>query len=111
MFPVQRSKENVMKKAIGNTLGSTVDSATKSESRRSHVRSKAMQTVMDFDRLPDSANVRMPVVEVLLDCSTSTVWRKVKKRVLPQPRRLGSNVAHFNVGELRVAMRSFSNEA
>lgn len=33
----------------------------------------------NFDALPDSANVRLPVVAALFACSTVTVWRRVKK--------------------------------
>lgn len=106
MIQVQRSKENFMKKTVSGSTSSADSNTTKAQARRERLRSQTMQTVMDFDKLPDSAYVRLQVAEVLLDCSPSTVWRKIKQRVLPQPRRFGSNVALLNVGEMRKAIRS-----
>jgi predicted DNA-binding transcriptional regulator AlpA len=54
-----------------------------------------------FDSLPDSANVRQPVVEALFGCSGSTVWRMVKRKTLPAPRKLSDRISAWNVGELR----------
>ncbi len=58
----------------------------------------------NFDALPDSANVRLPVVAALFACSTVTVWRRVKKGTLPAGRRLSEGVTAWNVGELRKAL-------
>lgn len=55
-----------------------------------------------FEELPDSAEVRVPVVAALWACSTSTVWRRVKSGDLPEPKRR-NGVTSFNVGELRKA--------
>ena len=54
----------------------------------------------NFDSLPNSANVRQPVVEALFACSPATVWRLVKKGVL-KPKKLSERVTAFNVGDLR----------
>ena len=35
-------------------------------------------TFENFDALPDSAHVRLPVVVGLFACSAATVWRRVK---------------------------------
>jgi len=58
-----------------------------------------------FDALPDSANVRQPVVEALYGCSGATVWRGVKRGTIPPPRKLSARVTAWNVGELRRALR------
>lgn len=58
----------------------------------------------NFDSLPDSANVRQPVVEALLGCSAATVWRMVKRGTL-KPRKLSERVTGWNVGELRQVLR------
>lgn len=58
----------------------------------------------NFDSLPDSANVRQPVVEALFGCSAATVWRMVKRGTL-KPRKLSERVTAFNVGELRTALK------
>ncbi|MBN9125729.1 MAG: transcriptional regulator [Nitrosospira sp. 56-18] len=55
----------------------------------------------NFDSLPDSAHVRQPVVEALFGCSGSTLWRMVKRRDLPAPRKLSERISAWNVGELR----------
>jgi hypothetical protein len=57
----------------------------------------------NFDSLPDSANVRQPVVEALFACSPATVWRMVKRGVL-KPKKLSERVTAFNVGDLRKAL-------
>ncbi len=58
----------------------------------------------NFESLPDSANVRQPVVEGLFACSSATVWRNVKKGIIPAPRKLSERVTAWNVGDLRKAL-------
>ena len=58
----------------------------------------------NFDSLPDSANVRQPVVEGLYGCSSATVWRNVKKGIIPAPRKLSERVTAWNVGQLRAVL-------
>ena len=60
----------------------------------------------NFDSLPDSANVRQPVVQGLVGCSAATVWRMVKRGALPAPRKLSQRVTAWNVGELRKALKA-----
>jgi len=59
-----------------------------------------------FDQLPDSANVRQPVVEALYGCSGSTIRRRVQDGMIPPPRKLSTRISAWNVGELRKAMAS-----
>lgn len=58
----------------------------------------------NFDQLPDSANVRLPVVMALFGCSSATVWRMAQRNEL-KPRKLSQRVTGFNVGELRQALK------
>jgi predicted DNA-binding transcriptional regulator AlpA len=58
----------------------------------------------NFDSLPDSANVRQPIVEALFGCSGSTVWRGVKSGRIPKPRKLSERITAWNVGEIRKAL-------
>lgn len=58
----------------------------------------------NFDSLPDSANVRLPVVAALFACAGVTVWRRVKAGTLPAPRKLGARVTAWNVADLRRAL-------
>ncbi|UJB63266.1 AlpA family phage regulatory protein [Acidovorax sp. YS12] len=55
----------------------------------------------DFDHLPNSAHVRLPVVMALLGCSRATVWRRVKEGCWPAPLKFGGRMALWNVGDLR----------
>lgn len=59
------------------------------------------EALKNFDSLPDSANVRQPVVQALVGCSSATVWRMVKRGTLPAPRKLSERVTAWNVGQLR----------
>lgn len=59
----------------------------------------------DFDQLPDSAHVRLPVVKALYACSPASVWRGVKNSTIPKPHKLSSpRAACWNVGELKKAL-------
>ncbi len=62
----------------------------------------------NFDFLPDSANVRLPVVAALFACSPATVWRRVKRGTLPAARKLSDGVTAWPVGDLRKALRGES---
>lgn len=58
-------------------------------------------TLTQFDSLPNAAHVRLPVVKGLLGCSSATVWRRVKAREIPEPKKFGGRITAWNVGELR----------
>lgn len=57
-----------------------------------------------FGRLPDEAHVRIRVVMALYGCSAASVWRFVKSGAIPTPRKFGSRVTAWNVGELRASL-------
>lgn len=57
-----------------------------------------------WDALPDSAQVRLPVVKALFSCSSATVWRLCRRHELPAPRKLSPGVTTWTVGELRRAL-------
>lgn len=61
------------------------------------------ESLTNFDALPDTANVRLPTVELLMGCSKATVWRMTRDGRLPQPKRRG-RITAWNVGELRRAL-------
>jgi predicted DNA-binding transcriptional regulator AlpA len=65
----------------------------------------AYSVLQHFDSLPNSANVRLPVVQGLLGgCSMATVWRRSRDGTLPAPKKLSERVTAWNVGELRAAL-------
>ena len=57
----------------------------------------------DFDQLPNSAFVRLPVVKALLSISSATVWRMVKAKQL-KSYKLTERTTTFKVGELRALL-------
>lgn len=61
-------------------------------------------TLRDFDQLPDTANVRLPIVAALFACSSASIWRGVKAKRIPAPRKLTPRTTCWNVGELRKAL-------
>ena len=65
----------------------------------------------NFDSLPNSAHVRLPVVAALFGSSPATVWRRVKAKTLPAPRKLSERVSAWNVGQLRSALSDTSCKA
>lgn len=54
----------------------------------------------NFDSLPDSAEVRLPVVCALYGCSPATVWRRVKAKKIPHPIRRDA-ITSWQVGAIR----------
>jgi predicted DNA-binding transcriptional regulator AlpA len=66
-------------------------------------------SLRDFDELPSSGFVRLPVVVSLLGVSPATVWRNVKNGNLPKPKKLTPRTTVWNVGELREAMACKGN--
>jgi predicted DNA-binding transcriptional regulator AlpA len=70
---------------------------SKTESSRPEIPAALAQ----FDQLPDSAHVRLPVVAGLRGVSAATVWRHVKAGLLPAPVKLGPNTTAWRVGDLR----------
>lgn len=69
----------------------------KTESKKQELENKLF---LEFDTLPDAAQVRIKTVQRLLACSRSTVFRLIKSKVL-NPKRFSEKAISFNVGELR----------
>ncbi len=56
-----------------------------------------------FDNLPDSAHVDVRVVATLFGCSPSTIWARLRRKEIPEPRHFGGHT-RWNVGGLRKAL-------
>ena len=63
----------------------------------------------DADLLPNSAQVRLPVVKGLLGISGATVWRMVKAGKL-RTYKLTERTTTFNMGEIRELLNSQKEE-
>lgn len=57
----------------------------------------------NFDRLPNSAHVRIDVVKMITGYSAPSIWRRSAKAndPFPKPRKLGPKNTAWNVGDLR----------
>jgi predicted DNA-binding transcriptional regulator AlpA len=60
-----------------------------------------------FDSLPDSALVRLPVVKNLFSISSPTVWRWSKSGRLPAPIKI-SGITAWQVGSLRKTLKEMT---
>jgi len=71
---------------------------------------KAIKTIdphlQNFEFLPDSAFVRLPVTQGLFACSPATIWRGVKAGWVPEPYKLSPRTTAWNVGDLRRSLAS-----
>ncbi|MDE2370273.1 MAG: AlpA family phage regulatory protein [Burkholderiales bacterium] len=66
--------------------------------------SRTAEVLNNFDRLPDVARVRVPVVAALFGISEPTAWRWSREGKLPQPARHGARMTTWGVGALRRAL-------
>lgn len=55
----------------------------------------------NFDVMPDSAYIRLPVMQALYGISTATIWRNVKNGTIPKPSKLSTRCTAWNVGAVR----------
>lgn len=74
-----------------------------------HNESAVPDALRNFDSLPDSAAVRLPVVCGLTSAAPATVWRMSADGRLPAPRKIGPKVTVWNVGELRQKLNALMN--
>ena len=58
-----------------------------------------------FDRLPNSAHVRLPTVAALFGCSPSTIWRGVRDGRIPKPMKHFKRASAWSVGALRQVLQ------
>ena len=63
-----------------------------------------------FDRMPASSHVDIDVVCGLYGCKPSTVWARLNRRELPQPRKFGRST-RWNVGDLRADLAKIPEAA
>jgi predicted DNA-binding transcriptional regulator AlpA len=65
----------------------------------------------NFDSLPDSAYVRMPVMTGRYGVVPMTIYRWSKTGRLPKPIKLGPKTTAWNVGQVRAADRAAAEHA
>jgi predicted DNA-binding transcriptional regulator AlpA len=57
-----------------------------------------------FDQMPNSAFIRLPVVMSLYGVSAATIWRGVKNLTIPKPVKLTERCTAWNVGLIRESL-------
>lgn len=62
---------------------------------------KMIDTLAQFDRLPDSGFVDVRTVAGLLGVHVATVWRLAKAGELPQPIKLGAATTRWRIADVR----------
>lgn len=81
---------------------------TSTNAAKSWLRPVDQKALEIFDTLPNSANVRLPVVGSLFGVSRVTVWRWTKEGRLPKPHRPSYGVTVWNVGDLRQLLANYT---
>lgn len=62
------------------------------------------EALAQFDKLPDSAYIRLPVLTRLYGVSSATIWRGVKNGTIPKPSKLSERCTAWNVGIVRTTL-------
>jgi predicted DNA-binding transcriptional regulator AlpA len=62
------------------------------------------EALANFDQLPDSAYIRLPVMKGLYGVSAASIWRGVKNSTIPKPVKLTERTTAWNVGLIRAAL-------
>lgn len=62
------------------------------------------EALKQFDELPGSAFVRLPVVLGLKGCSRVTLWRQIKDGTFPAAYKVGDRMVAWRVSEVRAAL-------
>jgi len=64
------------------------------------------QALSNFDQMPDSSYVRLPIVRALYGVSSATIWRNCAKGLMPAPVKLSERCTAWNVGLIRADLAS-----
>ena len=62
------------------------------------------EALINFDNLPDSAYIRLPVMMGLYGVSAASIWRGTKQGVIPKAIKLTERTTAWNVGQVRAAL-------
>lgn len=58
----------------------------------------------NFDAMPNSAFIRLPVIKALYGVSSATIWRGCRNGTIPQPSKLSERCTAWNVGLVRAGL-------
>lgn len=72
--------------------------------QKSEIISAVPTALSQFDQLPNSAYIRLPILMALYGVSAATIWRGVQKGTIPAPKKLTERTTAWNVGLIRAAL-------
>lgn len=67
-------------------------------------------TLECFDSLPTNGSLRLPVMLCIYGCSRATLYRNIKKGLVPKPHRLGKRIAVWQVGAVRESLQNLHHQ-
>ena len=73
---------------------------------KSELKNSIPEALANFDQLPKSAYIRLPVIMALYGVSAPTIWRGVQKGSVPKPTKLTERTTAWNVGLVRADLIS-----
>lgn len=59
------------------------------------------EALANFDKLPDSAYIRLPVLTRLYGVSAATIWRAIKQNKIPKGCKLSERCTAWSVKAIR----------
>ena len=74
------------------------------QQHKSELTHQIPDALANFDQLPNSAYIRLPVIMALYAVSAPTIWRGVQKGSVPKPTKLTERTTAWNVGLVRAAL-------
>lgn len=74
--------------------------------QQNHQHKNELIALTNFDNLPASGYVRLPVMKLLLGVSSATVWRGVRQGTIPKPVKLSERCTAWNVASVREFLAS-----
>jgi predicted DNA-binding transcriptional regulator AlpA len=71
---------------------------------KSEITKAIPEALANFDQLPDSAYIRLPVMKGLYGVSSATIWRGVKQGTIPKPIKLTEHTTAWSVSLVRESL-------
>jgi predicted DNA-binding transcriptional regulator AlpA len=68
------------------------------------------EALANFDQLPNSAYIRLPVMTGLFGVSAASIWRGVKNQSIPKPVKLTERTTAWSVRLVRQALAEKAGE-
>jgi len=71
---------------------------------KSELKPAIPEALENFDKLPDSAYIRLPVMKGLFGVSAASIWRGCKNGTIPKPVKLTERTTAWSVKSVRALL-------